>query len=152
MLKRLELNMFLDSFIENSILKEIGYLKMSESVGNLHLKSVLKSKHLESCQQIKDFKKCFLESNIIPVKSTYNRDLNYEKLINPKSILNNTDKKRMLIEIILAEEKCITDYNLLLANKDIPASVKTLINNQKRSVEKSLIELKNFSLLDSILL
>lgn len=152
MLNQLELNLFLDSFLENSIQKEIGYLKMSDCVENLYLKPVLQRKHLESCQHTEDLKKCFLESNIAPTKKPYGTGLKFEKWMNAKSILKITDKKRMLNEIILAEEKCIADYNLLLTNKDLPLNLRTIINNQKKSVEKSLIELKNYSLLEGILL
>lgn len=152
MLKQLELNLFLDSFLENSIQKEIGYLKMSECVENSYLKPVLKKKHLESCQHSMDLKKCLLESNIAPSKKPYGTGLKFEKWMNANSILKITDKKRMLNEIILAEEKCIADYNLLLINNDLPVSLRTIINNQKKSVEKSLLELKNYSLLEGILL
>tara|TARA_R110002072_G_scaffold216381_4_gene373765 strand:- start:26 stop:484 length:459 start_codon:yes stop_codon:yes gene_type:complete len=151
MMKQLELSLFLDSFLENSIQKEIGYLKMSECVENLYLKPVLKKKHLESCQHSIDLKKCFLDSNITPSKKTYGTELKFDKWMNTNSILKITDKKRMLNEIILAEEKCIADYNLLLINKDLPLSLRTIINNQKKSVEKSLIELRNYSLLEGIL-
>ena len=59
MLKQLELNLFLDSFLENSIQKEIGYLKMSECVENSYLKPVLKKKAFRVLPAFNGFKKMF---------------------------------------------------------------------------------------------
>lgn len=141
--EKLNLNAFLDFVLENSIDKEIGYLRIAKKNKDLKLKPFLERKHIESCQHTIDLKKSFLSSNIIPYQNDFSSNSKYKKWMNSKSILEISDIKKIINEIIIAEQKCIIDYNMLLNNDDLPKTLKLVLQNQKKTSENNLIELRN---------
>jgi len=58
--------------------------------------------------------------------------------IDVKSALSSKDNKAVLGACITGEKAAVNAYNSVLENENLPAEVRTMLNEQRRSVEEAL--------------
>ena len=142
MQENLKLDFKLDAILENSIDKEIGYLKMSKKITIPELQPVFHTRYLESNHHTLELKKCFLDTYVFSGDKSPLEELSYKKWMNANSILKIADKKEIIAQIIVAEQDCLNDYTAMLDNYKLTENMRALFIKQKEIILNSLEELK----------
>lgn len=135
----IDANILLNILLEKSLHNEIGYLKIVKHTEDHEILELLDNRHEASCLRVLALKDCFLDSNIMPVEIEDKID----KWLDVKSILGKTSRKEIFNEILIAEKKCAEDYKYILKQKNIPKKLKLLLNQQKKGIELSIINLNS---------
>lgn len=136
------LNLFLNYILKNSIDKEIGYIKVLNHINNEDFIAIIDKKQKESSLQIASLKKAFLKSKISTNSQILDSKVKLRKWLDPQSLLSFADDIKMINEVILAEDKCITDYYAVLRVKNLPEYLRGVLVGQKIEIEKNLLDLR----------
>jgi hypothetical protein len=141
---QIDINNSLNLLLEKSLYNEIGYLKIIKHIDNHEMLEFLDNRHEASCLRVIALKDCFLDANIEFVYDENEKEVVVEEWLDVKSILKKKSKKEIFDEILIAEQKCLANYNQLLTLKSIPKKVEVLLRQQKKGIESSIVNLNLF--------
>ena len=125
-----ELSGKLNGILEKTIQAEIGYYKIAKKTAHSSLEAISQLKSTERNRYTIELKKCFLKINAVPLYGSNSSLEASTRWLEPKTILAIVDFKMAIDGIIKGERKTILDYEELLLLKNLPSSLKLILQSQ----------------------
>lgn len=133
----------LNDLLEKNYDSEKGYQLASEKVNDPQMKRIFEIRSQNRYDFGHKLKTEIRRFGIEPDKGTSLKGDLHRSWMNIKSSLASNKEEAILEEAIRGEKAALTDYDSVIAEKDIPSSTKEILTAQRDYIKNALEQVKN---------
>lgn len=133
----------LNDLLEKNYDSEKGYKLAEEKVDDPQLKEIFRSRAQNRYDFGHELKAEIKKYGEKPDKGTSLKGDLHRSWMNIKSSLSSDKEEAILEEAIRGEKAAVSDYDSVIAEKDIPSTTKNLLTRQRDHIKSALEQVKN---------
>lgn len=134
----------LNELLEKSYDAEKGYKKAAEKVKNDRLKDFFRQKALEREMFIKELREEITGYGQVPEEGGSTTGAMHRTWMDMKTALSGENEEAVLEESLKAEKAALDDYEEITKETDLPPTLSSKLNRQKKHIQNSINNVKMY--------
>lgn len=134
----------LNELLEKSYDAKKGYKKAAEKVKNDRLKDFFRQKALEREMFIKELREEITGYGQVPEEGGSTTGAMHRTWMDMKTALSGENEEAVLEESLKAEKAALDDYEEITKETDLPPTLSSKLNRQKKHIQNSINNVKMY--------